>query len=147
MNPFNVLTDYIPILETEPSGEWIIDRENDGTPERPLRMPFVSYSETVSRFLDDFYAFAEQHEEMELNRYGDLLQSRGIEWNSESMRQADVSALDVQGVLALMMGAVRAERFAEGMLLDFFRSGCMSKWLRQLRKIGDAETGESRRSE
>ncbi|OWR30737.1 hypothetical protein CDO73_09075 [Saccharibacillus sp. O23] len=136
MNLFDTLTRHLPMLETEPAGEWIIDRENDGTPERPLRMPFVSYSETMSRFLDDFYSFAEDHEEMELNRYGDLLQSRGIEWNSESMRQADVSALDAQGVLALIMGAVRAERFAEGTLLDFFASGCMSKWLRRLRELG-----------
>ncbi len=141
MNPFYVLTDYIPILETDPAGEWVIDRENDGTPEKPLQMPFVSYSETAKCFLADFYAFAEQHEEMELNRYGDLLQSRGIEWNSESMRQADVSELDAQGVLALIMGAVRADRFAEGTLLDFFASGCMSKWLRRLREIGDAYEG------
>lgn len=141
MNPFHVLTRYIPILENDPAGEWVIDRENDGTPEKLLQMPFVSYSETVSRFLADFYAFAEQHEEMELNRYGDLLQRRGIEWNSESMRQADVSELDAQGVLALIMGAVRAERFAEGTLLDFFESGCISKWLRRLQDLGDADAG------
>ncbi len=142
MNAFEILTRYLPILETDPFGEWVIDRENDGTPERPLRMPFVNYSETVSRFLDDFYAFAEQHEQMELNRYGDLLRSRGIEWSLESMRQADVSALDAQSLLALIMGAVRAERFGEGTLLEFFKSGCMSKWLRRLQDLGDADIGE-----
>lgn len=142
MNPFHVLTDYIPAFETDSLGEWVIDRENDGTPERPLRMPFVNYSETVSRFLDDFYAFAEQHEEMGLNRYGEILRSRGIEWSLESMQQAEVSDLDAQSLLALIMGAVRAERFGEGTLLEFFKSGCMSKWLRRLQDLGDADNGE-----
>ena len=54
---------------------------------------------------------------------------------SESMKNADVSNLNAQCVLALIMGAVRAERFCDGALLDSFKSGCILKWLERLNNI------------
>jgi len=51
------------------------------------------------------------------------------------MKNADVSDLNAQCVLALIMGAVRAERFCDGALLDFFKSGCILKWLERLNSI------------
>ena len=72
---------------------------------------------------------------MELTRYGDILKDNGLEWGTESMKNADVSNLNAQYVLALIMGAVRAERFCDGALLDFFKSGCMLKWLDRLNNL------------
>ncbi|WP_373738269.1 DUF6508 domain-containing protein [Jeotgalibaca porci] len=51
------------------------------------------------------------------------------------MKDADVSSLNAQCVLALLMGAVRAERFCDGALLDFFKSGYILKWLERLQNI------------
>ena len=51
------------------------------------------------------------------------------------MESADVSALDGQTVMALLVGAVRAERFCDGALLGFLESGCVERWLRRLREI------------
>ena len=65
---------------------------------------------------------------MELNRYNDILIENGIEWESESMKAADVSKLDVRTVMALLVGAFRAERFCEGALMDFFKSGAILRW-------------------
>jgi len=49
----------------------------------------------------------------------------------QSVRMFPVSCLDVQvyaqRVHALIMGAVRAERFCNGALLDFFKTGCILK--------------------
>lgn len=56
---------------------------------------------------------------MELTCYGDILKDNGIEWGAEPMKNADVSNLDAQCVPALIMGAVRAESFCDG-ILDFF---------------------------
>lgn len=132
MNKFDILTKYIHIIQGYNIGEWVFDKENDGTLEHPIQVPYVNYSETVNNFIDDVYAFHNSNKDMELTRYGDILKENGLEWDSESMENADVSNLNAQCVLALIMGAVRAERFCDGALLDFFKSGCILKWLEKL---------------
>jgi hypothetical protein len=135
MSKFDILTKYIPKIQADSIGEWVIDKENDGTPEHPIQMPFVGYSEMVDNFIDDIYTFEESNKDMELTRYGDILKDKGLEWDTESMKNADVSDLNAQCVLALIMGAVRAERFCDGALLDFFTSGSMLKWLERLKSF------------
>ena len=44
---FADLTAFIPRIKDDSFGEWIIDRENDGTPEHPKQFPFVHYSRVV----------------------------------------------------------------------------------------------------
>lgn len=135
MSKFDILTKYIPIIQADSIGEWVIDNENDGTLEHPIQMPFVDYSEMVDNFIDDVYAFEKSNKDMELTRYEDILKDNGLEWDSESMKNADISSLNAQCVLALIMGAIRAERFCDGALLDFFKSGCILKWLERLNSI------------
>lgn len=127
MSKFAELTKYLPLLEVDNIGAWIIDRENDGTPEHPIQMPFVNYSEMVHRFIDDVYDCSDNNKDFELNRYGEILERNGLEWGSKSMSEADVSSLDAQYVMALIMGAVRAERFCDGALLGFFKDGSIRR--------------------
>ena len=129
---FNILTKYIPIIQTAPFGEWIIDRENDGTPEHPIQMPYVDYSETVNHFIDDVYTFEKRNKKIGLNHYQKILNDNGLKWEKKVMQEAEASVLDAQCVMALIMGAVRAERFCEGALLGFFQNGCVFKWLQRL---------------
>ena len=133
MSKFDILTKYISRIQTDSIGKWIIDQKNDGTLEHPIQMPFVDYSEIVRNFIDDVYIFEESNKDMELTRYGDILKDYDIEWDIESMKNADVSIVSVQCVLALIMGAVRAERFCDGALLDFFKNGYILKWLERLK--------------
>ena len=135
MSKFYSLTKYIPIIQVDNIGEWVIDKENDGTTEHPIQIPFVGYSKLVHNFIEDVYTFEESNKDMELTSYGDILKDNGLEWDMESMKNADVSNLNAQCVLALIMGAVRAERFCDGALLDFFKSGCILKWLDRLNNI------------
>ena len=135
MSKFEQLTKYIDVLDGDNSGTWIIDRENDGTLEHPKQMPFVGYSEMVHHFIDDVYDFIDHNKDMELNRYGDILNQNGLEWGSKSMSEADVSSLDAQCVMALIMGAVRAERFCDGALLGFFKDGSIRRWLERLKEV------------
>ena len=135
MNRFGNLTKYIALIETDDIGTWIIDRENDGTPEHPIQMPFVNYSEMVHRFIDDVYDFHEKNTSYELNRYGEILEKNGLEWGDTAMSEADVSAMDGQCVMALIMGAVRAERFCDGVLLGFFKNGSIRRWLERLKEV------------
>ena len=133
MSRFDVLTKYISMIQSDSIGDWIVDKENDGTLGHPIQMPFVDYSEIVRNFIDDVYTFEESYKDMELTRYGDILKDNGLEWDTESMKNADVSNLNAQCVLALIMGAVRAERFCDGVLLDFFKSSSILKWLERLK--------------
>ena len=132
MSKFDNLIKYLPLLENDNIGTWSIDRENDGTPEHPVQMPFVNYSEMVHHFIEDVYEFNENNKDFKLTRYGEILEKNGLEWGSKSMSEADVSALDAQCVMALIMGAVRAERFCDGALLGFFKDGSIHKWLKRL---------------
>ena len=135
MSKFAELTKYLPLLENDNIGSWIIDRENDGTPEHPIQMPFVNYSEMVHRFIDDVYDFSDNNKDFELNRYGEILERNGLEWSLKAMSEADVSTLDGQCIMALIMGAVRAERFCDGALLSFFKDGSIRRWLERLKEV------------
>lgn len=136
MSRYDILTKYIPIIQEDSIGEWVFDKENDGTHEHPIQVPFVDYSEVANNFIDDVYTFHHKsNEDIDLSRYIDILKDNGLEWDSVSMENADISNLNAQGILALIMGAVRSERFCDGALLEFFESGCILKWLERLKNI------------
>lgn len=40
---FQELTDFIERLDSEENGNWVIDKENDGSPEHSIQMPYVNY--------------------------------------------------------------------------------------------------------
>lgn len=145
MNKFENLIKYLPLLEDDNIGTWIIDRENDGSPEHPIQMPFVNYSEMVHDFIKDVYDFEEKNKDFELTRYGEILEKNGLEWGSKSMSEADVSSLDGQCIMALIMGAVRAERFCDGALLGVFKDGSIKKWLERLKKIDTNNMSEEKK--
>lgn len=133
---FESLTKYIRSLECNGSrGEWIIDRERSGTAEDPKQMPFVAYDALAIAIGEAIYDFVDAHDEMQLTRYGEILEENGISWSLEPMTEADVSHFDGRTVMAFLVGAVRAERFCDGALLSFFKNGCILRWLRRLEEI------------
>ena len=135
---YSALTKYINLLENDNAGEWIVDKENDGSSERPMHLPFVIYSITVDKLADDIYKFAKESDEIVPSKYAEILQANGIEWNSDSMIKADVSVLDAQCILALLIASLRAERFCEGALLRFIKSGAVIRWLKRLQELDEA---------
>ena len=134
---YESLTALLNEIKTDSIGEWIVDRENDGSPEHPIQFPFVHYSECVKRFEHEVYTFDKEHPEYELHNYSYTLESHNIEWGSRSMKMADVSKLSGKTVMALLMGAVRAERFCDGALKAFFEDGNIEKWLTRLKEIDE----------
>ena len=103
-------------------------------------MPFVNYSRLVREVEDAIYDFEQMHPEYGLNRYSSILEANGIEWGMDSMSAKDVSVLDGKCIMAMLMGAVRAERFCDGALLGFFKKGCIKKWLERLKEIDELES-------
>lgn len=135
MGIYKALTDYLPEIQHRSYGEWVVDRESKGTAEDPIQMPYVSYSKMVRCFQNDVYDFMDNHPEYELNNYQKILEANNIQWGTKSMQAADVASLDGKCIMALIVGAVRAERFSEGALFRFFESGTIEKWLLRLKEI------------
>ena len=100
-----------------------------------IRFPFPVYSDVVNVLIHAMYEVEEKYPEYGLNQYGQILNKHGIEWGDRSMKVADVSEMDIQGVLALLMGMVRSERFCDGSIMDFLKSGVVLKWLERLKEI------------
>ena len=132
---YESLTKYLMGLASDEKGTWIIDKENDGTPEHPIQIPYVNYSRMTRNFIDDVYLFVELHDEMGLDRYSDILRANGVEWSRDSMSAVAVENLDAKCVLAMILGAVRAERFCDGALLRFFKNGSIARWLERLKEL------------
>lgn len=137
MSKFDELTKYIPKLETGDFGEWIVDNKSKGTLESPIHFPYVRYSELLRQFQKDFLKFCDKHPEYEHTRYYDTLAANSIEWEDESMNSADVSILDEKAIIALIVGAIRAEHFGDGNLLEFLERGAITRWLNRLKEIDE----------
>ena len=80
---------------------------------------------------------------MELNPYSDLLRKNGIEWGYDSMKSVDVSSLNGQAVMALIFGAIRADRFCEEALLDLCEDGRITRWIARLKELDEECEQES----
>ena len=132
---YESLTRHIGKISRDTAGEVITDHSGDGTPERPYQMPFVSYSSDVDAFTRDLYAFEKAHRELKLNDYQEILGRNGIRWDMRSMTDAPAESLDAECILALLLGAVRADRFSDGALLSFIRNGSIEKWLLRLKEL------------
>lgn len=137
MKKYSALTRYINLLENDNVGEWIVDKENDVSSERPMHFPFVIYSITVDKLTDDIYKFAKESDEIVLSKYADILNANGIKWGYDSMMKADASGLDAQCILALLIASLRAERFCDGALLEFIKNGAVIRWLKRLQELDE----------
>lgn len=135
---YSMLTKYINLLKNDIVGEWSCDKENDGSSERPMNLPFVSYSIAVNNLADDIYKFAKESDEIVPSKYAEILQANGIKWGYDSMMKADASELDAQCILALLIASLRAERFCDGALLGFIKNGAVIRWLKRLQELDEA---------
>lgn len=133
---YEYLTDYISKINDIEYGKWYPEKQTgDGTLEHPFQMPFIIYNDIVDGLVREVYRFEKEHPEYDLNRYHKILERIGVKWNDVEMTNADVSNMDGQGVMALLLAAIRAERFCDGALLDFLQKGCIQKWLERLEEL------------
>ena len=100
-------------------------------------MPYVEYGREINALEDAIYQFINDHPEYELNNYNDILKRNHIEWGQKSMASVDVSHMDGQMIMALLVGAVRAERFCDGAMLNFLENGSIQKWLKRLQELDE----------
>ena len=132
---YESLTKYLDEFTGTEFGIWIFDDKNDGTPEHSIQLPFVNYSSVVDHFIDDVFSFVDKYEEVGLYSYQKVLEENGIKWSAKSMETAEVDDLDAKCVVALIYGAIRAERFCDGALLAFLKDGTIVRWLERLKTL------------
>lgn len=125
MNKLKRLTKYLKLIPNDKIGEWVQPPKEDGV----FIMPYVEYTDMVYNFMSDVGKFCKKYD---LYNYDAILRKNQVGYNGVSIRETDVSDKDLQCVLAIIYGAVRAERFCEGVLLDMFQSGDIERWLTRL---------------
>lgn len=133
------LVDLRKRLQKSEGGHWRKDEENDGSSASPIQMPYVELSTEMGDFIHRVNDVNLIYPEFELNNYKEILSKNGIGLGSNSLISADVSKLDMQGVLVLMLGAIRTDRFIEGILLALFKNGSIDRWLRRLQELISVE--------
>lgn len=120
---YESLTKYLSDVASDKSSEWTI------------KGPYISYGLKIKDLEQAIYDFVNAHEEFGLNRYYEILAKHGIDWGTQSMSSANVAGFDGRAVMSLLVGAVRAERFSDGAILEFLENGSFEKWLRRLAEI------------
>ncbi|MFD1420727.1 DUF6508 domain-containing protein [Lactiplantibacillus songbeiensis] len=135
MKKYGELTNYISILETDDLGRWV-PVQGKGTMTESTQLPFVTYSEAVHQFIKDFYLF-EEAKAFYLHQYNQLLDSQGIKVNSEFLTAERIETFDDETVMAVIMGIIRNDRFAEGMLRHFLKNGVIGLLLKRLAALDE----------
>lgn len=142
---FKVLTKYIPRMTGDlPNGEWVSDKEGYDLKEWWIRLSFVHYSDFMVSFLSEVHDFARSHPEYKLNNYRKIIEKNGLEWEYDSLKKADPDRLDEQCILALVVAAVRMDRFSEGVLRHFLEDGYLLKWLKRLEAMDKKNMASSK---
>ena len=132
---FDLITRYIPLFsEEEDIGEWIFDKENDGSKEHPIFMPYFRYKDFFLQFITDVASFDEEYF---LDNGRTILDNNHIEWSQKGFCSADVTTVDAECIFALLVFAIQLERVHEGLLSSFARDGSIVRWLSRLKEIDD----------
>lgn len=126
---YEKLTALIPALQRENFG----DRETIAEEDYYGRGDF---GEATRRLKGELSHFVEEHPELDLMRYGEILQENGL-WRGNA-EHADVERLDGKVVMALLVAAWRVDRVFEGTFVSFYESGCILKWLERLKELDEA---------
>ena len=137
---YEALTKYLNVIPSDEIGTWIIDTKSKGTADDPKRMPFVHYTEMAMAFIQDVHSFFDTYDGFELMKYREVLEANNIELRDDLFTDEFVSTLDGELVVALIVAVVRGERFCDGLLHTYFKSGTIEKWLRRLAEL-DTEAG------
>ena len=128
---YESLTKYIDKIDGDKICEWV---------EEPGYMPYVNYTRMVDDFVDDVYKFLKESKEVSPKNFQDIIKANGIALNTKSVFEVDLNTLDGCCIFSILLAAVRAERFSDGVLENLFKQGHIKKWLERLKEIDEEET-------
>ncbi len=133
MTKFDELLNLEEPLKTDKFGKWIVDKKHKGTKDDPFEMPYLSYTETVSKLIEAVYSFNEKNPDYNLYNYNEVLEQYG--YKELKFEKIDVSKMDDKCLMALFMALVRGERFCDGLIMSMLEAGIVQKWLKRLNEL------------
>ena len=143
MSDYERLFQFIPWLQEDDAGEWVFDKENDGSPEHPKHAPYFRYSNTVNRFLDALFAETKKLSEDGPFPCYEIVMESGLSWHEADLEETDVSHLPAKTILAMISVIVAGERFSDGAIARFIGNGCIVRWLERLKEIDEQNSSFS----
>ena len=135
MSKFDKIIALVEPLKQDSFGEWHGGIKKKKHEDASFQIPFVAYTQTAHNLISEIEDFVDQNPYYELKRYAKLLKERNIEFSQEAFNKVDLDKLDAPGVMAILVGLMRAERFCEGVFLDNLKSGFIIKCIRSLEEI------------
>ena len=129
------LTRFLPIFDTNYYGEWYKDKSSDGSVEHPFHLPCFSYNNDIEKFAEAVREFIDNHPEMDLMHYKEILRDNSIE--IEKIKEVDCSRFDGRCVCAMIVANVLAEKFCEGAILASCKDKTFVNWLERLRELDE----------
>ena len=75
---YEKITAFLPNVQNKKVGAWIIDHKDTESQEKIRQFPFIAYSPSIMDFEREVYCFIEEHKEMGLNHYYDILKNADI---------------------------------------------------------------------
>ncbi|MDO4502034.1 MAG: DUF6508 domain-containing protein [Coriobacteriia bacterium] len=126
MGRFDKITDLIPMIEAEGEcGEWV---SSDRWP--------VESTPASNELLKKAHECLDENEDLGIADYRSVLESYGL-FNGEDLVAADVQNCDARCLFSMIFAIVREERFWDGILVEYFKSGKMLEWLKRLRELDE----------
>ena len=115
---YESLTKYIDKIDDDMICKWV---------EEPGYMPYVDYTSMVDDFVDDVCP----------KNFQDIIKANGIDLNTKSVFEVDPNTLDGSCIFSILIAAVRAERFNDGVLENLFKQGHIKRWLERFKAIDE----------
>ena len=141
---FEGMTRFIPELENANNhfGEWIHNLDENGLPHS---FSYVRYIKPVYDIHEALFQFYREYPEFEMKDFLDIIKENGISSNFQSVCGADCANKDAQCMIALLYFAAYSEKWDTGVLLQFYESGCILRWLKRLREIDEHNEFQGRK--
>lgn len=129
---FQKITRYAELLKNDPIGLWYKDEFGDVN--NGGQNSFVIYSQLANDFKNDFLAFCEENPKYDYMNHEAILDKNKI-GSIEDISDKQIEKADAKCMIALITGAIRAERFCAGTFLKFIKSGLCGKCLDRLSEL------------
>lgn len=98
-------------------------------------VPVLVYSDECMALSKAIHEFVNDNPEYNLKNYTEIIEKHIIDTRKVPLDEVDVTKMDETGVLALLVAAVRYERFCDGFYLNMLESGAVLRWLKRLEVI------------
>ncbi len=127
MGEFDILVDYLKTFESSDFKDFFT-KEADEVSLHPV------YPDEIRFFMDDVTKFALYNSQYGLTKYKEIIENYKL---NNQIEEIDVSNAEAIIILALLVDAVRSDRFCTGAVYGLLKNGTIRKWLERLKELNE----------